>query len=185
MPQTQLRDTGRYETALRLRKEGKLFREIAAVLGVSGSRARQMVLWAANPRPAQEPRWTDGLREQVANALRAHGFKGIEEVRRVCERQEFGVGQGHQYVAGLGKKGVAEVYAWVGISQKPSAAQQQAVKSAIKFLERMGYRVEPQKPDWRYLADEVVIPKEELNLDPEARTALIARLLTPKSKRPE
>lgn len=125
----------RFETARRLRKEGKSLRQIGAELGVSPERVRQMLYQATRPT-FREPNWTDGLCVRVASALQAHGFKDVEEVQRACERREI------TFVKSLGKKGMAEVYAWLGMTVEFSASQQKEIQRAIFLLERNGYRIE-------------------------------------------
>lgn len=128
-------------------------REIGRELGVSKTRAGQMVYRATHPRPPKYPKWTAGLSPYLASALCDHGFRDKEQVRLSCELGEvtlIGGRNGVGSVRGIGKERLAELYTWLGmeaeLQKRPykvkRVASKTTIERAIALLERNGYRVE-------------------------------------------
>lgn len=94
----------RWQTAKRLRDSGMLLREVAAQMGVSTERVRQLLAQGMGlTRRGQ--RWTDGLSTRAANCLLAYGFK---DRAGVAER----LGDIH-LIGGVGKRSAAEIRRWL------------------------------------------------------------------------
>jgi hypothetical protein len=63
-----------------LRAEGKTFREIGRILGLSQNKARYLCSCAVR-RSTKRMAWTAGLSERLANSLHWLGFKGRDDVK--------------------------------------------------------------------------------------------------------
>lgn len=70
--------------AYNLRKEGKTFREIGEVLGVSTGRAGHIVN-EANRKAERLSHWTNGLPNAVAIRLEHAGYTSKDEVKAAIE----------------------------------------------------------------------------------------------------
>ena len=72
--------------AMTLRKQDKTYDEIGAALGVSGSRARDIILEAERIAEYGE-QWFDGLGTYLSGVLIKGGYKSIEDVLTVLREK--------------------------------------------------------------------------------------------------
>lgn len=92
-----------------------------------------------------KPHWTDGLTTRSKNALKGHGFASKNEALCALERNEISRKKagGGGIVAGLGKKGIAEVQAWLELPSKTEISEKSEIEQAIDCCKRHGYTVTP------------------------------------------
>src|SRR5436309_1508944 len=103
------------DQAERLSAEGKTFKQIGMLMGVSAHKARYLFLCAARRR-GKPPRWTDGLNERLANSLHWLGFQTPEDVRAALV-------SGHlqtlaSFERGLRGQAISELTQWLGIDNR-------------------------------------------------------------------
>lgn len=105
----QQRAQERRERALELRKQGKTFREVGEIMGVSAGVARICVIAAernAKRRDAVKRLWWSGLSRRTAIGLISHaGCHCREDVEKLTERELL-------RVPNLGKRSIAELRLW-------------------------------------------------------------------------
>jgi hypothetical protein len=100
------------DQAKKLREEGKTFKEIGVLLGVSAHKARYLFVGAIR-RGGRPPSWTDGLNERLANSLHWLGFQGPEDVTAALK-------SGHlqtlsSFERGLRGSAITELSQWLGL----------------------------------------------------------------------
>ena len=131
----------RFHKALKLRREGKTFKEIGKKLGVSYARANEIYHKAIKLEKKGElpPAWTYGLKTKVANSLIAAGFNSKDEVIKALESGTIRLipGSSRSTVIGIGKHSLIEISLWAGIS----APEQKPISDAILLLKSHGYTI--------------------------------------------
>jgi hypothetical protein len=115
----------RYADALKLRKSGETYKSIGLKLGVSVSRARQIVSKAENiTRRKKSLEWTKGLDTKLANTLIGEGFKSKKEVREAILNKRIGLNPASTKgtVFGIGPKYFEVLSEWVGVHLEKNQA---------------------------------------------------------------
>jgi hypothetical protein len=99
----------------KLRHEGKTFKVIGILMGLSAHKARYLFMAGAR-RQGKPPSWTDGLNDCLANSLHWLGFQGREDVIGALK-------SGHlqtlsSFERGLRGPAIAELTQWLGIEDE-------------------------------------------------------------------
>lgn len=99
----------------KLRHEGKTFKVIGILMGLSAHKARYLFMAGAR-RQGKPPSWTEGLNERLANSLHWLGFQGREDVIGALK-------SGHlqrlsSFERGLRGPAIAELTQWLGIEDE-------------------------------------------------------------------
>lgn len=137
----------RHQRVLRLRREGKTFREIGEHLGVSAGRARQVHESAERMERLQpERRWLEGLSQRTISVLARAKLYTREDVEKAVREGRLSWSNKMRdpgYIRDYGKKTHAEVLQWLGMSVNANDADKETIARYIAYLERQGYRVTP------------------------------------------
>lgn len=138
----------RYRQALNLRQGKKTFKEIGDAIGVSSSRAREIVLKAQRLVDIEpvSPLSLDALSTRTANALRAENLDDREKVLAWITAEK----PTPKKIPNIGGMSINEIRQWLGLGpdetpcHKPRyivSASDLAISKAIKLLERNGFTV--------------------------------------------
>lgn len=102
----------RQSIAYNLRIEGKTFREIAEVLGVTIERARQIVT-DANRKVERLSHWTGGLPKVIALRLQSAGYASKAEVKAAIESGSIEASFRGKRVPWIGEKRLQILMNWL------------------------------------------------------------------------
>jgi len=131
----------RFCIALKLRKDGKTFRQIGQELGISHGRASEIYHKAKNLEKSGKlpPKWTHGLRTKVAQALIDSGFKSKQEVINGIKSGQIKLipRSGRSTIAGIGSQSLEEIAIWAGLA----SPEENAINHAIILLKSHGYSI--------------------------------------------
>lgn len=132
----------RQKKALDLKNSGSTFKEIAIALGVSPSRASQIVNHSKNVilRTEQSKHWIFGLEKKTANALISAGYCSKNSVVDAILSGEIGTYHNSVKgkVPGISHKTIAEIAKWAGINSENDVS----ILKAIELVKSNGYSVE-------------------------------------------
>jgi hypothetical protein len=145
-----MRDWKRYDEAKSLRDAGLTLKEVGAALGVSGSRAREMLETVARrerqlAEEAEDPSlvpWWRGLKNHTVGQLELRGF----DSRDACMALAADDLTTYLREKRLSLAIVNEVRGWLGVAPYvpiPRVASTAELERARRLLERHGWRVEP------------------------------------------
>ncbi len=131
----------RYIQAIKLREEGKTFKEIGNILNVGERRAHLIHRNAIRIEKSEAllPEWTKGLSLKVANALISSGYENKQEVINGIKSKKIGLipGSSKGLIFGIGKTAIKNISIWAGLS----TSKQEAIIEAITLLESEGYTI--------------------------------------------
>ena len=160
-----MKDWSRYEEAKRLRDSGMTYKDVGERMGVSSTRAREMVIsmerklrWirfrAENPKPKK---WYEGLSFATSNRLHECGFSSREDCLILAKDDlqmfnrcvvlpwwETDRGMWRFSNKKLSLKVVNEVRLWLGVKEfvpKARVASHSEIERARRLLESHGYKV--------------------------------------------
>jgi hypothetical protein len=124
----QARAKERREMAYSLRQEGKTYREIGEVLGVSHGRAAQLVkrverakAWTESSHPRH---WTGGLSVRTANGLWNNGCETVEDAARLTDKELLDI-------PNFGVRSLVELRLWLAGERLDDEALQAAIDKKL------------------------------------------------------
>jgi len=136
--------------AYRLRETGKTLKEVGICLGISGTRARELIQKEAW-RLSRDPHWTDGLSTRVCQWLwytderwETPFFNNKEKLIEAIKSGYFSIPKTHENelkMINMGKKGFEELILHLGMDHPEDFLRKKRLDKMISTLESHGYKV--------------------------------------------